>query len=176
MFGRFTRAVFVSLAVMLVVSACGGGDDDAGGGDEGGGVTTTAASSATVLPTAIPNIPGLSDECQALLNVVAATTQAFTGTAENIDETFSAAQSGVPSELRDDVDVLREAVHLFVDAMNELGMNPFEDPAAFANLTPEQIEVFEEMSGVMDNSEVDSAFDNIAEWGERECDQFAPGS
>ncbi len=176
MFHRFSRVISVGMVLMLLVAACGGGDDESAGengGDNGGDNGGTTA--ATVVPTALPNIPGFSDECQALANIMLATTQAFTGLSENIDAAFSAAADGIPNELRGDVDVIKAAVERFGGAMDELGVNPFQDPTAFANLTPEQIETLEEASDLLDSPDVNAAFDRISDWGESECDDFDPG-
>ena len=175
MFRRFSRLVIVGTAMVLVVAACGGGDDDSAGGD-GDNDGTPGSTAATVVPTALPNIPGLSDECTALANMMLAATQAFTGLSDNTDEMFAAAEAGVPSELRGDFEIVKGAVERFGAAMEELGVNPFQDPTAFASLTPEQIAQLEEASDLLDSEPVDAAFDRISEWGARECDDFAPGS
>ncbi|MCP3974071.1 MAG: YebC/PmpR family DNA-binding transcriptional regulator [bacterium] len=174
MFQRSSRLVIVSMALTLIVAACGGGDDETAG-DNDGGDGTTGSTAATVVPTALPNIPGLSDECRALANMMLAATQAFTGINENVDEMFAAAEAGVPDDLRDDVAIVKKAVESFGAALEELGVNPFQDPTAFANLTEEQIEQLEAASDLLDGEDVNNAFDEISDWGERECDEFAPG-
>ena len=176
----YVHRVAVAVAMVLVIAACGGGDDDAdGAGDEGGNTPTTTQrardNDATVVPTSIPDILGLSDECEGLANVMLGVIQAFAGAVEGTDTLFAAGIDSLPSELEDDIAVLRSAVTEFAAAMDEIGVNPFTDPNAFAEMTPEQIEQFEKLTGLFDSDEVDQAFENIEEYGERECNEFNIG-
>lgn len=168
------------LAVVLVLAACGGGDDGGGDGDDGANtpVTTERAQNddATIVPTSIPDILGLSDECEGLANVMLGVIQAFAGAVEGTDTLFTAGIDSLPSELEGDIAVLRRAVTEFAAAMDEMGVNPFTDPNAFAEMTPEQIEQFEQATQLFDNDEVDQAFESIEEYGERECNEFNLGS
>lgn len=176
----YMQRLAATLAMVLVLTACGGGDDGAnGGGDEGTntpGTTERAQDNdATIVPTSIPDILGLSDECEGLANVMLGVIQAFAGAVEGTDTLFAAGIDSLPGELEGDIAVLRRAVTEFAAAMDEMGVNPFTDPNAFAEMTPEQIEQFEQVTALFDSDEVDQAFENIEEYGERECNEFNVG-
>ena len=97
------RAAIVGVALTLVLAACGGGDNDAGDGDDGDGANTPAPTQqpadndATIVPTSIPDIFGLSDECEGLANVMLGVVQAFAGAVEGTDQLFDAGVLG-PSD------------------------------------------------------------------------------
>jgi len=176
----YLQRLAATLAMVLVLAACGGADEGAdGSGDDGANTPGTAEraqdNDATIVPTSIPDILGLSDECEGLANVMLGVIQAFGGALEGTDNLFAAGIDSLPGELGGDIAVLRRAVTEFAAAMDEMGVNPFTDPNAFAQMSPEQIAQFEQVTEVFDNDEVDQAFENIEEYGERECNEFNVG-
>ena len=175
------RIATVAVALLLVLAACGGDDEGVGGGGDGDGNNTPTVTErsgngdATIVPTSFPDVFGLSDECEGLANVMLGVIQAFAGALEGTDQLFAAGTESLPSELEGDIAVLRRAVTEFAAAMDEIGVNPFTDPNAFATMTPEQMEQFEQVTELFDNPEVDQAFESIEEYGERECNEFNIG-
>ena len=177
-----SRFVLLISSLLLIVSACGGGDEaatDASGGDSTVAPpttqTTTTASpppAPTLVPSSIPNFGGLSAECEGLANVMLGIVQVFAGSIEGSDQLFAAGIGSLPDEIRSDIELLEVAVTEFAAGIEELGINPFLDPQAFAQLTPEQLTQFEEVAAVFNDDEVDAAFANVEDYGARECDSF----
>jgi len=176
MLGRVLRRTSLIMVVVLVAAACGGGGSDieeqlsTASSVPGGDTNSTV-----VLPTAIPNIPGLSNECQGLINLMLGFTQAFTGGPGTADQLFATAAADVPAQLKGEVETITTAVTQYGAALEGLGIESLLDPNAFANLTPQQMEQLEAASDLIDTDEVNDAFDAISVYAEVECASFIPG-
>lgn len=154
---RKQRRGWVGVVVLAgVLSACGGGD-----GSDG---PTTSSGSGPVLP----NLAGLSDECASLANLMAGIVQVFGGSTENVDQLFAAADSGLPPEIQADVDIVKEVTQEFITATGGEGV----DLGDLANSTPEELAQLEQAMAILDQDEVNGAFDRIAEYGQEACAEF----
>lgn len=154
---RKQKRGWVGVVVLaVIISACGGGD--------GSNAPTTSSGSGPVLP----NLAGLSDECASLANLMAGIVQVFGGSTENVDQLFAAADSGLPPGIQADVDIVKDVTQEFITATGGEGVD-FGD---LANSTPEELAQLEQAMAILDQDEVNGAFDRIAEYGQQACAEF----
>ena len=176
---KFPRLLAVLLALALIGAACSGDSvDDAiqeeaqnqgtGGGDGGGG--DGGDDDGTIPNTAIGDIPGVSDECEALANLVLGFSQLVVG--GDASQILAAAQSGLPSSLDDEIAIIMEAADQYADALGGIDLT---DPNAFATLSPEELAQLEEASQAIDTDAFNNAFEAVSTYAEAECAQFVPG-
>lgn len=161
-------------ALALLATACG--DDDSstpfdGGGfgadddDEGGDFGDLGD---LELPGDVGDIPGLSDDCEAIANVFLSFSSAFFG-GDPVDAD-SSRFDGLPGELRDDADIVVGALNELYEEFDRLGLD-LSDPTAFATMTEEEAAAFGELSDNLDSAEVSDAMDNLEVYATAECDQ-----
>jgi hypothetical protein len=183
------RWLAVLAALMLVLAACGDSGEESssdpfGGGGESSSDEDPFGGSSDDLPSAddledfadltdIPDVLGLSDECEALAEVFLGMSQIFLGNTGSADELFANAAGALPGALEDDIETIRDAVGAYGEALEDAGVD-FNDPNAFASLTPAQQGALADASEVLDTDAVNDAFDNLDAYGQAECDTFAP--
>jgi hypothetical protein len=172
---------FLAIIAVFALVAAGCGDSGSspfdtataatspsGLGDEGGGLF----SSDETIPVTVGNVPGLSDECEALLNVFLGIGSAFLGgySGPSLD-----ALSGLPGDLRNDAATLIDALQAYSDGLAELGID-MNDPNSFATLTEAQQQAFAELGEEIDSDEFNAAADRLSAYGEAQCADFVPGN
>ena len=166
------------LALTLALGACGGGSDDTGddtGGDsaeqsdtgsnDGTGADTNGDQPAggaeqgesddgdTTIIT-VDDVPGISDDCQAIANFIGATGQLLSG---EVDPTEARAilddfLASVDDSIRADAEVMAGATAAFLDVIEEFGgieaafSSPEGMEAIAATSTPEYIAATERIT------------------------------
>ena len=175
------RGLVALVAVVLIASACGG-DDDAAADDpsEDPGITTTAGSGDD--DASAGGDVDLSDlfsgRCQEAAAGIAAAMSAYsTGLASifggelDEDELQASADqlqslaAGAPDELKDDLDVIAQALTEFYGAFADIGF----DPTSQEGLTAEQLEQLGALAEQFDDSAYQAAADNISTWFDANC-------
>jgi hypothetical protein len=166
------RPLLLIVALALIVAACG--DDDSGllgdaptanteaGLPFGGGGSDEIPNT---LPETIGNVPGVSGECEALLNLSLAMANAFTGGGGDIDPGFV---SGLPPGLQADGALVVGALQQFSQGVQDLGVD-LSDPANFAALSEEQFAALDALNDQIFDEEVDAALDRISDAAEVSC-------
>ena len=169
----YLRSLIIVVVVALAVAACGDDDlgSDLGGntsadvpgfGDDGFGDDGFGDGDAT-LPTSVGNIPGLSSECEAYLNLSLAMSAAFTGEFSGFDGDLV---SRLPAAAQADGAIIVAALQEFSDELAAAGLDLSQGLATFSQ---EQIQAFGDLSEEIFNDEVDAAFDRLSEAGAAEC-------
>ncbi len=173
-------AVFAVFAV--AVAACGsdgdspfapGGSDSVASGDDGGGDgdgDVNVEDLLEELPEEIGDIPGVSDECQALLSLFLSIGNAFFG--GEVASIDSSALSGLPGDVQEDAQFLADTLSEFSDAIAAMGID-FADPESLATLSAEQQQELTALTESLDTDEFNAAADNLEAYGDQECDQFS---
>jgi len=165
--GKRSGYVAVIMALALVLAACSSGD---GGSllEESSG--TAAGSDDLVpiddVPTTVGDLPGVSGECEALLNLFLSIGGVFLGS--EISTLDSAALAALPGDIRGDAQLVSETLRQFSDQLQALGVD-FADPASFATLTASQQEEFGALGESLDTEEFNDASDNLSAYGEQQC-------
>ncbi len=158
------------------INQAGGGQDNQSDSDAGGAVLPGGAGAG--LPGAsipdVGNIPGVSNECEALLNLSIGVSQLVLGTS-NAQEIIEAAKGDFPGELGDDIQAIAEAVGQYESALGDLQIDLVNNPLAFAALTPAQLTQLEAAGAALSTTRVDQAFENIPNYAEKECTGLVPG-
>lgn len=161
----------VLVVVALVVAACG---------DDGGSLLEQASNDAPTnqdsgsigdLPTDVGDIPGVSGECEALLNLFLSIGGAFIGT--ELLPFDSNALASAPPEIRADAAVVFETLNTFNTGVQDLGVD-MSDPASFATMTEAQQEAFSALTDSLDTDEFNDAADSLTNYAEQACDNFGP--
>ena len=171
--GKRSGFVAVIMALTLVVAACG--DDDSSLLDQSAG---TAASSNDLfdtddIPTDVGDLPGVSGECEGLLNLFLSISGVFLG--GEISTLDAGVLGGLPPSILADAQLVSETMSQFSNSMQEMGVD-FTDPSTFATMTPAQQEALGTLSDSLDTTEFNAASDNLSAYGEQQCgDQFNTG-
>jgi len=168
------RSFILLVVLALVVAACG--DDDLvgdvaqdGDGPFGNGVVTDDGGDLGDLGGVTPgvgNIPGLSDACQAYVNLSFAMTGAFSGNFSGIDDSII---SDLPPGAQADGAIIVDALRRFSDGLQAAGID-LSDPTNFATLTPAQMEEFQALGDTVFTDEVDAAFDRLDDSISADCE------
>jgi hypothetical protein len=171
--GKRSGFVAVIMAFTLVVAACG--DDDSSLIDQSAG--TAAPSSDLIdtdaLPTNVGDLPGVSGECEGLLNLFLSIGGVFLG--GEIAPLDAGVLGSLPPAIRADAQLVSDTLRQFSESMEEMGVD-FTDPSTFATMTPAQQEALGALSDSLDTTEFNAATDNLSNYGEQQCgDQFNPG-
>lgn len=134
------------------------GDDDSGGVDAGG-------------------LPGLlsSNDC---LQAATAMASAFSGgisstgliDSDEIAAGFDRMSDAAPGEIKDDLALMADALGEFYSILEDAGVD-LSDPTAMAD--PNIQEAFISAGEKMDTEEFEQAADNVNQWFEDECAEFA---
>jgi len=177
----FGVGTIAALLITLFLAGCGGGgSDDASGNDgqgESGGASDSGGQSGgpgilPTLPATIGNIPGVSNECEAVINVYLGIAQLFTGTGGDAQQIIEATQGDFPDQIKDDIQTLANVVGEYSNLIGDLQIDLVNNPLGFAALTPEQQARFQAASAAFSAPEVEQAFENISNYGEKECTGF----
>ncbi|MDH3731537.1 MAG: hypothetical protein OES13_10540 [Acidimicrobiia bacterium] len=183
------RFLTIVAVLVLVAAACGDSgstltDDTTAAptGDTSASADTTAATSGdtappatsgdTLPPLTVGNIPGLSDDCQALANVFLSFSGIFLG-GEAPDLNLDAI-GDLPSELQADAAMMVAGLQAYADGLADLGVD-LTDPASFAALTEDQQQAFGDLADSIDTEEFNAAADRLSAYGEVECAEFVNG-
>jgi hypothetical protein len=156
------------MAFALVSAACGGGDDGSFL-DQSPGATSDGSGliSGDELPIDVGDLPGVSGECEALLNLFLSISGAFLG--GEVATLDAAALANLPGEIRADAQVVSQTLREFSDGVQAMGLD-FSDPASFATLTESQQAEFSALTESMDSDEFNAAADNLSAYGEQQCE------
>lgn len=169
---RFRRtSITCTLVVgLLALAACGGSNDSS---SDGASDTTAPAEQAstdaadksddaTEAPvTTVGDVPGFSDECEAIVNFIGATGQILSGQIDAgrgrglVDEFLSS----VGDEIRADATVLAEATKALLDVIEQFGdfATAITNPAGQAALA------------ALENPDYDQATNNLGDYVAAEC-------
>ncbi len=178
---RFRRnSITCTLVVgLLALAACGGSNDSSSDGAsdttapaeqapaeqapaEQASTDADAADDTTEAPvTTVGDVPGFSDECEAIVNFIGATGQILSGQIDAgrgrglVDEFLSS----VGDEIRADATVLAEATKALLDVIEQFGDfgTAITDPAGQAALA------------ALENPDYDQATDNLGDYVADEC-------
>jgi hypothetical protein len=179
MMARHLGVLIVVTAIAMVAMACGGGDaddvsrtsappsetvgDGDGAGEEHGGDDGDIR-----FPTDVGNIPGLSDECEAIVNVFLSVGSVFFGGGPT-DANLSSFDE-LPGNLREDAAVVLGALDELYTELDKLGVD-LSDPQAFTSLTQEQAAELAQIGEKLETPEFNEASDNLSAFAEAECDR-----
>ena len=166
---RFSFLAIV-MAFALLVAACG--DDDAGSAPD---ATSGSGSPINVedLPTNVGNIPGVSGECEALLNLFLSIGGAFLGGA--VAPLDAGTLASLPAEVRADAVILSETLVEFSAGLEAAGID-LSDPATYTTMTESQQAAFSALGDSLDTPEFNAASDNLSEYGEQQCESQFGGT
>jgi len=169
--GRRSKYVAAIMALALVMTACGGSD----GGFLDQSPAATAGSDGLVsvddLPTDVGDLPGVSGECEALLNLFLSIGGAFLG--GEVTALDSGALANLPAEIRADAQLVSETLSAFSVGLQDAGID-LSDPSTFAGMTEVQQAAFDDVTGLLDSEQFNTASDNLSAYGEQQCEEFAP--
>ena len=172
--GKCSGYVAVIVAFALVVAACG--DDDESTLLEQPSGTAAASSDISpvdTIPSDVGDLPGVSGECEALLNLFLSIGGAFLG--GEVLPLDAGVLAGLPPGIRADAQFVSETLSQFGDSMQELGVD-FADPSSFSTLTPAQQEALSALGDSLDTAQFNAATDNLSAYGEQQCgNQFNLG-
>ncbi len=171
--GKRSGYLAVIMAFVLVLAACGGGDDGSFL-DQSPGATSAGDGLIPIedLPTDVGNLPGVSGECEALLNLFLSISGAFLG--GEVAALDSAALANFPGEIRADAQILSDTLREFSVGLQDMGIN-LADPASFATMTEAQQAAFDDLTASLDSAQFNAASDNLSAYGDQQCgDQFGP--
>lgn len=168
---RFRRtSITCTLVVgLLALAACGGSNDSSSDGAsdttapaEQASTDADAADDTTEAPvTTVGDVPGFSDECEAIVNFIGATGQILSGQIDPsrgrglVDEFLGS----VGDEIRSDATVLAEATKALLDVIEQFGDfgTAITDPAGQAALA------------ALENPEYNQATDSLGDYVADEC-------
>jgi hypothetical protein len=125
------------------------------------------------LSDAVGNLPGVSGECEALLELFISIGGVFLGGGD-VSSFDAGALAGLPGDVQQDAELVAGTLAQFSNALQDLGVD-FSDPASFAALSESQTEEFRALSDSLDTEEFTAASDSLSAYGEQECDEFSPG-
>jgi hypothetical protein len=165
---------FLVLGTLLAVlaAACGdSGSTDEPEATEPAATATTAEDSDTLPPITVVDVPGIDDDCEALVNVFLSMTTIFSG--GEMPEVSADAFDDLPGDIRDDAKLVLETFDEFTDELAEIGID-LSDPQSLASLTEAQQQQFVELSEAFDAPEFNTAIDNLEKFGQEECSSFVP--
>jgi hypothetical protein len=162
-----TRTYAWVIVFALAVTACGGSTvgstlDQSSGTTAAPGTTDGS----TVLPTGVGNIPGVSSECEALVNLYLSISAAFTGGA--ISAVDPATLANLPADVRADALLVSDTLKQYSDGLQALGID-FSDPTSFATMTQEQQDAFTALGDLLNSDEFQAASDRLSAYGDQQC-------
>ena len=181
------RLIALFVVVLLLAAACGdsGSDSTEPAATSGDSAATTqpgstdapattsapGTTSGDTIPATIGDIPGLSDDCEALANVFLSFASIFSGGGVNIPD--SSAFNDLPGNLQDDAEIVIGALSDWADGLADAGID-LTDPSSLASLTEAQQQQLQALSEAFDTTEINDALDRMSDYGEAECDTFTP--
>ena len=152
------------LALALVAAGCGG-DDDSSASDEPTVEETTTADETTDDDTT--DLSGVleDEDCLALAGVGASIAQAFSGAADSgSDADLEELASRVPEEIRDDVQILAQALAEYSEKLRDAGIEAGATPSA------EQVQELQAAIASLDQQELTAASERIQAWATENCE------
>ena len=166
--GRRSRYLAAIMAFALSLTACSSGDEGSFL-DQSPGATSTGDGfiPADDLPTDVGNLPGVSGECEALLNLFLSIGGAFLG--GEVSALDSGALGNFPGEIRADAQIVSDTLRDFSLGLQDMGIN-LADPASLATLTEAQQAAFDDLTGSLDSDQFNTASDNLSAYGEQQCE------
>ena len=175
------RGLIVPIVVLtLLLGACGGSTEEAA--DSPAPTSAAPSPAEDAATTAAPSDDASSDDgaspenCPELLAAASSAVAAvqLTGgvgpeaSAEFTAEYLRELAERAPAEIRDDLEILAEALAGFYETIDASGID-LSDPSSFSNLDASEIQKLEAAVEAMDTPEVDQANQNIQAFFEREC-------
>ena len=153
-----SRPLAIAFAALLLVS-CGGGSDSNSSGEDSPD-TTMSDGDASV--TTVADIPGISEGCQDVINLVGAAGQIMSGQvkADDAQNTLEKFKIAVPDELAEYAQTFVEAYGEWIQVLDEYSNDMtavYSDPEAMAKLEN------------LNSPEVEEAFNVIGDYVSDEC-------
>jgi len=166
--GKRSGYVAVIMAFALVLAACSS-DDSESFLDQSPAAAADSDDLNPVgdFPTDVGDLPGVSGECEALLNLFLSIGGAFLGS--EVSTLDAAALAALPGDIRGDAQLVSETLRQFSVGVQALGVD-FADPASFATLTEAQQEEFSALGESLDTAQFKAASDNVSAYGEQQCE------
>ncbi len=174
----YPRYLAVFAAFAIVLAACGsdgespfaaGGSDSVASGDGG---DVDVGDLLDELPDEVGDLPGVSDECEALLSLFLSIGNAFFG--GEVASIDGSALSSLPGDVQEDAQFLADTLSEFSDAIGTMGID-FADPESLATLSAEQQQELASLTESLDTEQFNAAADNLEAYGEQQCEEFSPG-
>ena len=180
---NYRRHLAAIASFTMIVAACGSGDSastleqaaesEASDSDEVDiGDDDLEGLDLEELSDVVGDLPGVSGECEALLELFISIGGAFLG--GDVSSFDAGALAGLPGDVQQDAALVADTLAQFSDAMQDLGID-LTDPTAFATLSESEMEEFGALSESLNTEEFNAASDSLSAYGEEECDEFAPG-
>jgi hypothetical protein len=180
---RYLKLAVIVTLLALVAASCGdsGSADDVGtaataSSDDGGSDTeSTDSDSASddTFPVTVAGIPGIDDDCEALVNVFLSLSTIFAG--GDFGGINRDAFNDLPGDLKDDVGLVIDTFESYAEALEDMGVD-LSDPQSLASLSEAQQQELGELSESFDTEAFNTAADNLQTFGEEECTTFfTPG-
>jgi hypothetical protein len=158
------------VVLALVAAACGGGDGLVEQAAEDAG--TDAPISIDDLPTDVGNLPGVSGECEALLNLFISMGGVFLG--GPVSALDPGTLGGLPPEIAADAILMSDTLREFSEGLQDLGID-IGDPNSLAAMSEAQQEAFSALTESLDNDAFNTASDNVSAYGEQQCENQFEG-
>jgi hypothetical protein len=173
------RWLIVGIAVLTFAIAgagCGGGDDEASDTDTTAIVDTTTddtttdeatdeTSTETTDTDTDTGTGNLSGDCLEAVQAYSAALAAAGsgGSSEDAAESLRAFAEQAPEEIRDDFEVLAQAVGKYFDELQDLGLSSGEQPSA------EDIAKLSAAAAAFNDADVQAANENVSAWADENC-------
>ncbi len=158
------RGWAAAIVFALVVTACGG--SPAATNDTSGTTAAPGSGTNSTLPIGVGNVPGVSSECVALLNLYLSISAAFTG--GSISPLDAATLASLPADIRADAQLVSDTLKQYSDGIQALGID-FTDPTSFATMTQEQQDAFTALGDLLDSDAFQTASDHLSAYGDQQC-------
>jgi hypothetical protein len=169
--------ILVVLVLALGGAACGGDDEASGDTDTVRLETTddtttdeTTTDEATDDETTTGEVGDSleSEECQELISASTALGEAFSaaGNGGDLEESsagFSEYADQAPEEIRGDLQIMAQAYADYIDAINEIGIEPGEPPSA------DQLQEFRQALASISTAEVSAVSQRFTTWAAANC-------
>jgi hypothetical protein len=170
-----TIAVVILLA--LAGASCGGDDEESSDEDTitfettTDDTTTDETTDETTTDDETTDDSGdslASEDCQDLISASAALGQAFGGAQSGEDlsessEAFTEFAENAPDEIRSDLELMAETYAAYVDALEDIGLDPGETPSA------DQAVEFQQALASIDLEEFSAASQRFTTWAGANC-------
>ena len=154
-----SKKLMVGFAALVLVS-CGGGSDSNSSNSEDGSENTSIDGDASL--TTVADIPGVSEGCEDVVNLVGAAGQIMAGQveADAAESTLERFKDAVPDVLANYAEVFVDAYSEWIQVLDEYSNDMtavYSDPAAMAKLEK------------LNSPEVEEAFNVIGDYVSDEC-------
>jgi|GEM_PF-2996486 len=142
----------------ITLAGCGSDDSTGSAGGDNAGTSGGGGGAELTLPD---SIPGVSGDCRDLYNkFLGAMGSIGTGAPEDLGEVFGALRDVVPEELKDDAEVLAEAMGKYGEVLSK-----YDNDLTKALADPEAMAALEELG----TDEVNQASDAIGDYLDDTC-------